>query len=76
MNKMCLIYENNCVIVAPYLILVYRYQYGPSRAVSVCLGGTAEEAEEVDSDSDSDADSDSDSEADSEADSDSDYDMR
>ena len=74
MNKMCLIYENNRVIVAPYLILVYRYQYGPSRAVSVCLGGTAEEAEEVDSDSD--ADSDSDSEADSEADSDSDYDMR
>jgi hypothetical protein len=52
MNKVFLMYENNRVIVSPYLILVARFQHGPFRAVSVCLGGTVEaEVDSVEADS-------------------------
>ena len=52
-------YENSCGFVAPYLILVFHFQYVPFHDVSVYLGVTAAAAAaEADSaDSDSPADS-------------------
>ena len=49
MNKVSWIYENSCGFVAPYLILVFHFQYGHFHDVSVYLGATAVVAWDSDS---------------------------